>query len=348
MVFFCTFKINHMSYRLLCFVLLWPMFSFAQQLTPCTHTNSEASLRGIHAVDENTCWFSGSAGTVLRTVNGGMSFEVLSPKGYDRLQFRDIHAFGKDTALILSAGLPAVILKTTNGGISWTETYRNEQTGIFFDGMDFWNTTTGLAFSDAPSNKTIVLKTTDQGNNWFMLDTALLPAVAEKQGGFAASGTSIRCYGTQSVAIGLGGAHATLLISHNGGASWTSQNLPIDAGTAAAGIFSIDFITSQMGIAVGGNYLGDSLSHSSAALSTDGGQTWQPIPDAAIQGRYRSCVRFVDAKHIVATSRTGLSLSADGGRHWKSISGAYYAVSIGTDQSIWLSGSDGSIARLQW
>jgi photosystem II stability/assembly factor-like uncharacterized protein len=320
----------------------------AQTLYPCTNSVSKASFRGINAVDQQVCWFSGSEGTVLRTVNGGLNFEVCSPKGYDSLQFRDIHAFGKDTALILSAGLPAVVLKTTDGGKHWRETYRNEQEGIFFDGMDFWDHQQGLAFSDAPNNKIVVLKTVDQGDHWTLLDTSLHPAVAEKQGGFAASGSSICCFDKEKAAIGLGGASATLLTTTDGGMHWTKQTLPIDAGTPAAGIFSLSFLDKQKGIAVGGNYLGDSLSTQSAAITVDGGNTWIPLTDPNISGRYRSCVRFVDSKRIVATSRTGISLSANGGGIWQSLPGVYYAVSIGKDQSIWLSGANGQLAKLKW
>ncbi len=335
-----------MTFRFL-FPLLFAFGASAQRMVPL-HTHSKASLRGLHALSAKVCWSSGSTGTVLRTRDGGQSFEMRSPKGYDSLQFRDIHAFSTDTALVLSAGLPAVVLKTTDGGLSWRETYRNEQKGVFFDGMDFWDKKRGMAFSDAPYNKLLIISTRDQGENWQMLDTAALPAVAPHQGGFAASGTSLCTFGEEQVVIGLGGNTARLLYSADGGQSWQKQLLPIDAGTPSSGIFSIDFINSKQGFAVGGDYLGDSLTLRSAAYTEDGGRSWQPVKDTAIHGHYRSCVAYVSTQKLLAVSRTGISLSADGGKSWKPLEGHYYSVSVGKDGSIWLSGNDGRMARMMW
>ena len=47
---------------------------------------------------------------------GGKTWENVSIPGTDTLQFRDIEAFDENTAIVLSAGLPATIYKTTNGG----------------------------------------------------------------------------------------------------------------------------------------------------------------------------------------------------------------------------------------
>ncbi|MDZ7848974.1 MAG: YCF48-related protein [Owenweeksia sp.] len=123
------------------------------------NTPGQASLRGIAAVSAQQCWVSGNRGSVFRTVDGGQSWQDVSPPGYDSLQFRDIHAWSPREALILSAGLPAVILKTSNGGQSWRETYRNEQTGVFFDAMDFWDGAHGIAFSDAIDEKILMITT---------------------------------------------------------------------------------------------------------------------------------------------------------------------------------------------
>jgi photosystem II stability/assembly factor-like uncharacterized protein len=40
------------------------------------------SYRGLSVVNANTAWVSGSKGMVLRTVNGGKSWDTLNPKGY--------------------------------------------------------------------------------------------------------------------------------------------------------------------------------------------------------------------------------------------------------------------------
>jgi photosystem II stability/assembly factor-like uncharacterized protein len=74
---------------------------FAWQLTP---TGSTARLRGLSVVSSSVVWTSGSMGTVLRTVNGGATWQSVGPPETSTLQFRDIEAFDADTALILSIG----------------------------------------------------------------------------------------------------------------------------------------------------------------------------------------------------------------------------------------------------
>ena len=84
---------------------------------------TEASLRGLCAVDTDVAWASGSAGTVLRTINGGATWQrrFINHPGADELDYRDVQAFDADRALVLSAGLPARIYRTTDGGESWSE-----------------------------------------------------------------------------------------------------------------------------------------------------------------------------------------------------------------------------------
>ena len=49
---------------------------FTWQLTP---TGSSARLRGLSVVSASVVWASGSQGTVLRTVNGGATWQNVSP-----------------------------------------------------------------------------------------------------------------------------------------------------------------------------------------------------------------------------------------------------------------------------
>src|SRR4051812_3231716 len=61
-----------------------------------------ARLRGISAVSARVAWASGASGTVLRTVNGGATWERRPVPGGEQLDFRDIDAFSADVAYALS------------------------------------------------------------------------------------------------------------------------------------------------------------------------------------------------------------------------------------------------------
>ena len=63
-----------------------------------------ARLRGVSAVSDRVAWASGAGGTVLRTIDGGGSWQRLQIPGSDKLDFRDIDAIDDNVAYVLSIG----------------------------------------------------------------------------------------------------------------------------------------------------------------------------------------------------------------------------------------------------
>src|SRR5688500_8365423 len=80
--------------------------------------DTSASLRGLSVVNENVVWASGTGGTVIRTLDGGKTWKVITVPGAEKLDFRDIEAFDATTAYILSIGNgdSSRIYKTTDSG----------------------------------------------------------------------------------------------------------------------------------------------------------------------------------------------------------------------------------------
>ena len=112
------------------------------------HAHTSASLRGVSAVDADTCWASGSGGTFLRTTDGGEHWTSGFVPGAEELDFRAVHAFDANTALLLSAGNPGEVWRTEDGGQHWTRTHRDTRQGVFFDALGFGDRRHGMAFSD--------------------------------------------------------------------------------------------------------------------------------------------------------------------------------------------------------
>ena len=150
-----------------------------------------AGFRGLSGVSDQVAWASGSGGTVIRTIDGGQTWEDVSVPGTDTIQYRDIEAFDANTAIVLSAGLPAVIYKTKDGGQSWEQKYFSMVEGTFYDAMDFWNDQEGIAFGDAIDGRLLILRTFDGGETWQELPEEQRPEAIDGQGGFAASGTCL-------------------------------------------------------------------------------------------------------------------------------------------------------------
>ena len=311
-------------------------------------SGTEAGLRGLSAVSETVAWASGSEGTVIRTTDGGQSWEDVSVPATDTIQFRDIEAFDANTAIVLSAGLPALIYKTTDGGQSWEQKYFSMVEGTFYDAMDFWDDQSGIAFGDAMDGRLLILRTFDGGETWQELPFEDRPQALDGQGGFAASGTCLRTEGDRNVYIGLGGDEASLFYSNDQGASWKKAYTPLDHGPSS-GIFSIQFRDAITGIIVGGDYQGDSLTtKNNAAFTQDGGQTWTKVMDGMEPNGYRSCIDFFD-EFVLVVGRQSSDFYREGELAYTPMEGKYYAVSTAKDgKAAYASGPRGAVARLRF
>src|SRR5262245_28007107 len=80
-------------------------------------------LRGVSAVSATVAWASGASGTVLRTTDGGRSWQRSAVPGADAPDFRDVDALGAATAVVLSIGPgdASRIYRTEDGGATWEE-----------------------------------------------------------------------------------------------------------------------------------------------------------------------------------------------------------------------------------
>ena len=78
-------------------------------------------------------WASGTGGTVIRTIDGGKTWNVITVPGAEKLDFRDIEAFDANTAYILSIGNGenSRIYKTIDGGKTWQLEFQNSNEKAF-------------------------------------------------------------------------------------------------------------------------------------------------------------------------------------------------------------------------
>src|SRR3954466_1993421 len=88
---------------------------------------SDADFRGLCAVSEKIAWVSGTKGTFGRTTDGGKTWATGTVGGAEKLDFRDVEAFGEATAYLLSAGPggDSRIYKTTDAGKTWALQFQN-------------------------------------------------------------------------------------------------------------------------------------------------------------------------------------------------------------------------------
>ena len=312
-------------------------------------SGTDASLRGLHGVSENVAWATGTGGTVLRTTNGGQTWELRPVAGAAELDFRDVEAWDANTALVLTAGQPARIYRTEDGGASFTLVHESPHGDAFFDGMDFWDAQRGLVYSDPVAGRFLVLTTVDGGRTW--QEAEGLPQPVEGEAGFAASGTNVAVGPGGHAWIGTGGQVARVLRTTDGGKTWEVAPSPLRQGSPSTGIFSIAFRDDHHGLIAGGDYLEPENPTGNLARSTDGGRTWKAIPGPPPAG-HRAVVAWLPKAGPtawLAVGRAGADLSTDDGLTWQPLGEeGFYTVSVAADGAVWAAGAEGRIARLMW
>lgn len=302
-----------------------------------------SSVRGLYMVNENIIWASGTNGIIQQTINGNNWVSYVE-KDKDTLDYRDIHAFNDNEAIIMSSGKGCVMYKTKDTGKSWELVYENGNPNVFFDGMDFWDNKNGIAFSDPIGNELYLIKTNDGGNTWQRLTPEILLGTLKGEAGFAASGTGIQCIGKSTVVIGTGGGERSrLYISNDKGKNWKVCDTPMRAGEAS-GIYSLCFKDSLNGVVVGGNYLDSTNIEGNCAYTKDGGKTWG-VPITTPKG-YRSCVVYNGNGIYITCGRTGVDVSYDDGENWKSISAEGFYSCVLKNNTGWLFGRNGKYAKI--
>jgi photosystem II stability/assembly factor-like uncharacterized protein len=306
---------------------------------------TDADFRGLSAVSDTVAWVSGTKGTFGRTTDGGKTWAAGTVAGAEKLDFRDVEAFGADTAYLLSAGPggESRIYKTTDGGKTWTMQFKNPDPAGFFDALAFWDERHGIGLGDPVKGRFQLVATDDGGEHWMPLPEKDLPTALPGEGAFAASGTCLIARGDKDAWFVTGGAKiGRVFHSTDRGRTWTATDSPIKAGVPSAGIFSIAFWDKDHGIIVGGDYEKPSDAGATAAVTADGGKTWNlidpPLP-------YQSAVAWAKDRWV-AVGTSGSHASTDGGKTWKVLDTEKYnsAAFVPAGEG-WAAGPKGRIAK---
>jgi len=286
------------------------------------NVNTTASFRGLAVVNEKIVWASGTGGTVVRTIDGGKTWNVITVPGSEKLDFRDIEAFDANTAYILSIGNgeSSRIYKTVDGGKTWQLEFQNTNEKAFFDAIACFDRESCFAMSDPVDGKFLLIKRSPEVKSrvgirlskWVPIDNSALTA-KPGEAAFAASGTCLITQGTNNLFLVTGGMAARVFRSNDRGATWSVADTPVVHGTSGSGIFSIAMFDEKNGVIVGGNYEKPPENTANLAFTRNGGKSWNL--GEGLRG-YRSGVTYVDQKKIIAVGTSGTDFSTDEGKSW--------------------------------
>lgn len=313
----------------------------AQKVT-ILNSGSKASLRGLSVVSDEVVWVSGSGGSIGRSIDGGKTWQFTTVKGFEKIDFRDIEAFDKNTAIIMGIADPAYILKTTDGGQNWKPVFTDTTKGMFLDAMEFWNEQSGIVIGDPLGDKVFIARTFDGGETWITVPAANLPTADKGEAFFASSGTNVRKLSKQEAVFVSGGLRARLFIRDK------KIDLPIIQGKESTGANSMAVKNKKCLVVVGGDFNAKDDTTKNCVITTDGGKTFtQPVTGPH---GYRSCVEYLGKTNWISCGLNGVDYSSDEAQNWAWISkDSFHAVrKAKKGKAVYFSGGGGRIGKLVW
>lgn len=208
----------------------------------------------------------------------------------------------------LAVGFAGKILKTTDGGGSWTRihpqgiltqrnfttvVYKDAQTVYAFGGRDYQN-----------DNAQTIMRSNDGGNTWSIIHDA----VGERW-------LKGACFINNSTAFAVGG-EGTVMRTFDGGDNWSLVSSPVTDREFNV----VYFINATTGFIAGGSFaeLDTVASHRTLLKTTDGGNTWNIVMNEA--GGWLTAIDFIDENTGYITGDGGqLYKTTDGGNNWTRI-----------------------------
>jgi hypothetical protein len=325
-------------------ILLLTLTTQAQFQIQNSHTT--ASLRGIHALNDQIAWASGTNGIVLHTTDGGATWQICTtPPDAEKLDFRGIQAFNQNTAIVMSSGKGDLsrLYKTTDACRTWKLLFTNPDKEGFWDALLFLSPQHGFLLGDPVTTTHMgggtsfgfyIRETVDGGANWAR-PSGIQTVPHQGESIFAASNSALTTYFFKGDLLFVTGGfdlpEAVFLHTRNhivcdcpwepgppGSSPFimgTSELLPI-RGDETSGAFSVQSNDKTV-VVVGGNYKSpEDTSNTAAYLSL--GARWQQ-PQTPPHG-YRSAVAYDSTtKTWITVGPNGTDISRDDGRNWTAL-----------------------------
>jgi photosystem II stability/assembly factor-like uncharacterized protein len=315
-------------------------------------TGMTGSMRGVDVVNKKTVWISGSGGEFCTTSDGGENWKKGVVEGAEDLDFRDVHGFSSEVAVLMSAGPgnASRIYKTEDSGESWRLCYTNQEPEGFFDGFDFFDQKTGVMFSDPVDTYLNLLFTEDGGESWKRFQGDELPMIGKGEYAFAASGTSLRYDDGGGIWLVTGGSVSRIWHTVKLGKKWEIWDSPSIQGDAAEGLFSIAPRSSLRVVAVGGNYVKMDLTGANVIRQHRAGQVNWEVPKGSEEVPFMECVRWISNYDLLACGPPGVWYSSDNGINWEPLfENGFHAMDVSeSGRTAWLAGNNGSVSQIRW
>jgi len=263
----------------------------------------------------NTVIVVGSGGVIFRSTNFGDSWTLIAD-----LPSATLYTMQFTSSTVgYAAGYDGLILKTTNGGVSWKPSYiRANMVSPNINDIYFLNDQLGYA----TCSYRLVAKTTNGGATWAAVIADTMSATVYSYGVWFSDQNNGFVVGQ------LGSSKDVIYRTTNGGSTWS-----IVSGIVNKALRAVAFGSTTIGAAVG-----DGLK---TLYTTDGGSSWSGATVSGVPSAQASAnlykVAFVSANTAVAVGNKVVIRSTDGGATWQYINSGTNAdlrdVAFATDKT---------------
>jgi len=239
----------------------------------------------VDFVDENTGYAAGDVGTVMKTTNGGVNWEVkiVDPN----LKILGMDFYDSDLGFVSGTNNGSVY-RTTNGGENWSLVLTAGVIAMWEINFPTRNTGYVVGLNG------VIYKSTNSGLNWTQQSSL----------------TSANLFTVDFIDSlnGVMGGSRFLAKTTNGGINWVNQNLNFFSLTAI--VTSADFIDSN-------NIICLAQGDSQFFKTTDGGSNWNALPLLFLDFDLERTISFINPDTgIMATDYGRILRTTNGGVFW--------------------------------
>jgi photosystem II stability/assembly factor-like uncharacterized protein len=258
---------------------------FAQSWAP-QEANAITHLSSVDFVDAETGYAAGAFGVILKTTNGGASWELLNSG--TGLSFSDIHFVSGNSNVVMdnigwAVGENGAIFKTEDGGTVWTQ--QASGTSSWLNCVYFCDANVGWV----GGSNGVILKTTNGGTTWSPVESGTTSTIENG------------CFMNPSVGY-LVAQSGAVLKSVNAGSSWNLMpaNTPTQLNAVCFTSPMIGWVAGQGG---------------KIAKTVDGGASWVDQPSGTT--RNLNSIEFANPDTGWAVGDNGtIQMTSNGGATW--------------------------------
>lgn len=269
----------------------------------------QAALKGIGlndvwAVDKNTVWAVGTPGTLIKTINGGETWEVVpTPSSKSISEYVSISIIGKSNIWI--CGAHGLVLHSNDEGNSWTSIESDVLSNFYLQGINaITSNLIYVAGGHETTDSGFVATTINGGQTW----EEFVPKDNYNKNRW------IGCSSYNESTIIIYGGHSHYMISIDGGTTWKNDSVLGTGGTGGADINCLKMLDGQTWWgAFDYDYIG---------ITSNAGNAWSKQQSVGPGGMWLLGIDYFDRDIGVIVGESSMSLKGkilntiDGGNTW--------------------------------